>query len=153
MAETVLNGETIRWDFFPLFIRCTLSWFYFCPWFNFNFTKVELSISLYSEYKCSWLVGSNQNIHTYIVSLNIKINKHWLHALGYANNLHRIGCLPYSHHVRATAKERPDGGIHYSDFWGYEIIMIELLAKKHNFKSVSILQHFNFTLKSSFFSP
>jgi len=48
----------------------------------------------------------------------------------------RIGCLPYSHHVRATAKERPDGGIHYSDFWGYEIIMIELLAKKHNFSIV-----------------
>ena len=48
----------------------------------------------------------------------------------------RVGCLPYSQHARATAKTRPDGGVEYSDWWGYEIDMIELMAAKHNFSII-----------------
>ena len=41
--------------------------------------------------------------------------------------------MPYSQHARATAKTREDGGVEYSDWWGYEIDMIELMAAKHGF--------------------
>ena len=38
--------------------------------------------------------------------------------------------------MRATAKEDEDGSIEYSDYWGYEVTMIELLAKKYNFRLI-----------------
>ena len=48
----------------------------------------------------------------------------------------RVGCLPYSQHARATATVASDGSTEYSDWWGYEITMVELLARRHNFSIV-----------------
>ena len=45
-----------------------------------------------------------------------------------------MGCLPYSQHARATARLGEDGSVEYSDWWGYEIAMVELLADRHNFR-------------------
>ena len=50
-----------------------------------------------------------------------------------------MGCLPYSQHARATATVASDGSTKYSDWWGYEITMVELLAKRHNFRWLAIM--------------
>ena len=53
-----------------------------------------------------------------------------------------MGCLPYSQHARATATEVSDGNVTtttYSDWWGYEITMVELLARRHNFRWLAIM--------------
>ena len=39
--------------------------------------------------------------------------------------------------MRAKATTREDGGVEYSDFWGYEVLMLELLADIHNFRSLT----------------
>ena len=46
----------------------------------------------------------------------------------------RVGCLPYSHHGRATVTVDESGMVKYADWWGYEITMVELLAKKYGFR-------------------
>ena len=46
----------------------------------------------------------------------------------------RVGCLPYSHHGRATVTVDESGMVKYADWWGYEITMVELLAEKYGFR-------------------
>ena len=46
----------------------------------------------------------------------------------------RVGCLPYSQYARATVSVDDDGGVQYSDWWGYEITMLEVFAQKQNFR-------------------
>ena len=45
-----------------------------------------------------------------------------------------VGCLPYSHHARAGhTSQRGDGGLDYSDWWGYEPDMVTLLGARAGF--------------------
>ena len=45
-----------------------------------------------------------------------------------------MGCLPYSHHARAGhTRQRGDGGLDYSDWWGYEPDMVTLLGARAGF--------------------
>ena len=46
----------------------------------------------------------------------------------------RVGCLPYSHHGRATVTVDESGLVRYADWWGYEITMVELLAEMYGFR-------------------
>ena len=46
----------------------------------------------------------------------------------------RVGCLPYSYHGRAKTSVDEQGNYHYTDWWGYEIVMLENLAKMENFR-------------------
>ena len=49
---------------------------------------------------------------------------------------YRVGVLPYSHHARAKADVDERGNIMYSNWWGYEPFMIELLGRKFNFRFI-----------------
>lgn len=46
----------------------------------------------------------------------------------------RVGCLPYSHHGRATVTVDESGLVRYADWWGYEITMVQLLAEMYGFR-------------------
>ena len=46
----------------------------------------------------------------------------------------RVGCLPYSQHARAAMKVDGSGAVSYSDWWGYEVTMVQLLADMYNFR-------------------
>ena len=58
----------------------------------------------------------------------------WIHVYFILIPVNRVGCLPYSHHGRATVTVDESGMVKYADWWGYEITMVELLADIYGFR-------------------
>ena len=58
----------------------------------------------------------------------------WIHVYFILIPVNRVGCLPYSHHGRATVTVDESGMVKYADWWGYEITMVELLADMYGFR-------------------
>ena len=44
--------------------------------------------------------------------------------------------MPYSQHARAKGETKSDGSVHYYDWWGYEITMVQVLGSIYNFNWV-----------------
>ena len=93
-----------------------------------NFKKIKKHVT--PEYLDSLLMSPTKMTGETLRGLSLTL----LNACLVPHICNRVGCLPYSHHGRATVTVDESGQVRYADWWGYEITMVELLAEMYGFR-------------------